>query len=228
MGRAHTDREYEGELRELNDALLRMGGRVEDMLRQATRALTDDDIGLASAIIQMDQQIDQDEMDIDERCLLLLARRQPVASDLRFITFALKMVTDLERVGDLVGHVCERILELHQAGANPGSPELARLAAQVQVMLHDAIDAFARRDAAGAEAVLAQDDAIDDLYHQLFRDLVGRMSRGEASVHHCIPVQHMGKSIERIGDHATNIAEQTIFLVKGKDVRHRKHRDDLS
>lgn len=219
--RAHTDREYEHELQDLQDRLLLMGSRVEEMVARALRALADGDASLARETMELDRAVDADELDIDERSLLLLARRQPMGSDLRFVTFALKLVTDLERVGDLAGNICGKVVEAAAPLPFPIPPDLHQLGERVQGMVRLAIDAFVNRDLRKAEAVLAQDAAVDDLYHDLFRSLLATMSAGHADIDRCVRIQHIAKSLERIGDHATNVAEQVIFLVKGQDVRHR-------
>ena len=219
--RAHTDREYEHELQDLQDRLLLMATRVEEMLSRALRAFAEGDAALARDTIALDSAVDGDELDIDERSLLLLARRQPMGSDLRFVTFALKLVTDLERIGDLAGNICGKVAEASAPQALPMPADLQRLGERVQGMVRLAIDAFVSRDLAKAQRVLDQDKAVDDLYHDLFRALLATMSADHADVDRCVRVQHIAKSLERIGDHATNVAEQVIFLVNGQDVRHR-------
>lgn len=219
--RSHTDREYEHELQDLRDRLLLMGSRVEEMVARALRALAEGDPQLARETIALDSQVDHDELDIDERSLLLLARRQPMGSDLRFVTFALKLVTDLERMGDLAGNICGKVADATGPLPFAVPADLYQLGERVQGMVHQAIDAFVSRDLAKAEAVLGQDEGVDDLYHDLFRSLLATMSADHADVDRCVRIQHIAKSLERIGDHATNVAEQVIFLVKGQDVRHR-------
>jgi phosphate transport system protein len=220
MSRAHTDREFEAELATLRQRVLLMAGRVEEMIARAMRALVDGDADLARATIKRDGQVNQDEIDIDEKCLLLLARWQPMASDLRFITHASKMVTDLERIGDLAVNICERVIDLREAGFEGHYVKIPQMAAIAQEMLHGAVDAFVAGDAEKAEAVVARDDAVDELYHDIFVGLLGRMSAGTEPVVRCVAVQNVAKYLERIGDHATNLAEQVIFMVRGRDIRH--------
>jgi len=218
--RKHTDREFENELAALRQRILLMAGRVEEMIALAMRALVEEDPELARSTIRRDGQVNQDEIDIDEKCLTLLARWQPMASDLRFITHASKMVTDLERIGDLAVNVCERVIDLHAAGFHGAYVKIPQMAGIAQEMLHSAVDAFVAGDAEKAEAVVARDDAVDDLYHDTFLGLLGRMSAGTEPVVRCVAVQNIAKYLERIGDHATNLAEQVIFMVRGRDVRH--------
>lgn len=221
MARAHTDREFEAELSMLRQRLLGMGGRIEEMLDRAVRAAVSHDVALARATVEMDPAVDEDELDVDERCLRIMARRQPVGSDLRFVAFAFKAVTDLERIGDLATGIARRILESEEAQDPTPMGEIARLAESVQAMVHIALDAFVNGDADRARQVLVLDDAVDDLYHQLFREMLARMGREADHADRWVRVQNVAKHLERIGDHATNVAEQVIFLVDGKDVRHR-------
>lgn len=221
MARAHTDREFEAELSMLRQRLLGMGGRIEEMLDRAVRAAVSHDVALAQATVDMDPAVDEDELDVDERCLRIMARRQPVGSDLRFVAFAFKAVTDLERMGDLATGIARRILESEEAQDPTPMGEIARLAESVQAMVHIALDAFVNGDADRARQVLVLDDAVDDLYHQLFREMLARMGREADHADRWVRVQNVAKHLERIGDHATNVAEQVIFLVDGKDVRHR-------
>lgn len=220
MDRTHTDREYEAQLRAVRERLLLMAGRVEEMIASSIRALVDRDPELARDTIRLDRKVDQDEVETDELCLLILARRQPMASDLRFITLALKMVVDLERIGDLTVNICRRAIDL--AGQPPLKPwqDVPRMGALVQSMVHDAIDAFVARDAEEAQAVITRDNEVDEIYVRVFRDLLAIMLRDPTTVERGIHAQSIAKWLERIADHATNLAEQVIFLVRGKDVRH--------
>lgn len=218
----HIDREFQKELQALRDHLLRMGGRVEEMVHLSVQALVEDDMALAERTIRLDNAVNQDERDIDERCVRMLARWQPMASDLRLITFGFKVVTDFERVGDLAVNICERAQELHGDGVKESWAEIAVMAGRVTEMLTKALDAFSRVDDAAARAVIGLDDAVDDDYHRIFRGQLERVrgEGGEALVQHCIRVQNVCKSLERIGDHCTNIAERTVFLAGGTDLRY--------
>ncbi|MBN1337311.1 MAG: phosphate signaling complex protein PhoU [Deltaproteobacteria bacterium] len=220
MSRRHTDREFEAELAELRQRILLMAGRVEKMIALAMQALVEEDLELARTTIRRDDRVNQDEIEIDERCLLILARWQPMAFDLRFITHASKMGTDLERIGDMAVHICERVEDLYQSGYGGPFVRIPRMAEIVQEMLHDAVDAFVAEDVEQAEAVLRRDDEVDALYHDIFLGLLQRMSAGIEPVARCVAVQNIATYLERIGDHATNLAEQVIFVLRGRDVRH--------
>ena len=224
MTRQHTDREYEAELRRLRELLLLTGAKVEEMLQKSMQALVQRDSALALRMIEADREVNRLEVEIDDSCLRVLARRQPVASDLRFITMCLKVVTDLERMGDLAVNICERVAELNED--LPLSPpqvvaaDLPRMAAAVQAMLREALDAFVAADPGRAQRILEQDRAVDAYYVQIFRALLGEMMADPAKVARCMKLQSIAKHLERIGDHATNLAEMVVFMVRGKDIRH--------
>ena len=220
MLKTHTDREYENQLGALRQALLLMAGRVEEMIVNSVRALIDRDVELAKKTIEADHKVNRAEVETDELCLLILAKRQPMASDLRFITLALKMVTDLERIGDLAVNICERAIDL--ADLPPIKPweDVPRMAEAVESMVHDAIDAFVERDADKAQRVIDHDAEVDALYVRLFRETLAIMLNDSSTIERGIHLQSIAKWLERMGDHSTNLAEQVIFMVKGKDVRH--------
>jgi phosphate transport system protein len=218
--RRHTDREYEGELENLREKVLLMGARVEEMISQAIRAFMDKNADGARKAIDGDRQIDQLEIEIDEACLQILARRQPVASDLRFITTTLKLVTDLERIGDLGVNICERVVELEQEPAIGQNNPIPRISEVALGMVHDALDAFVAGDAKKAEQVMERDKVVDAYYAQLFPELVAHMMADPRVVYRSTRLLSIGKYLERIADHATNIAEMVVFMVKGEDVRH--------
>lgn len=223
MPRAHTDREYDNQLRQVRDKLLLMAGHVEAMISNAVKALAERDVLLARRTIQNDHKVNQFEVETDELCLLILAKRQPMASDLRFITLALKMVTDLERIGDLAVNICERTLELAATPPIRNYDDLVRMGDLVQTMVRDAIDAFVHSDVEKAQRVIDQDDQIDDLYHEIFTDILQRMSNEPTLIERGIHLQSVAKWLERMADHSTNLAEQVVFMVKGKDIRHVGH-----
>jgi phosphate transport system protein len=218
--RRHTDREYENELAQVRERILLMGARVEEMMTASRKAFLERDAQLANAIIENDQQIDALEVEIDELCLQVLARRQPVASDLRFITATLKLVTDLERIGDLCVNMCERVSELAEDPNYPTQGPVGRIAEAAQSMLHDALDAFVAGDATKAEQVVERDNIVDAYYAQLFPELVAHMMSDPTVVFRSTRMLSIGKYIERIADHATNIGELVVFMVRGLDVRH--------
>lgn len=220
MKRAHTDREYEGQLEELRERLLRMAGVVEQMIVDAIRATLDQDRELAQTTIERDITVNRLEVESDELCLLILAKRQPLASDLRFVTLSLKMVTDLERIGDLAVNICERAIDL--AGHPQPWPwdSIEHMARLVRANIRDAIQSFVERDVDKAQQVCARDAEIDKLYWSVFRTALELMRKQPNSVHDGIHVQSIAKFLERMGDHGTNLAEQVVFMIKGKDIRH--------
>jgi len=218
--REHTNREYEGELRKLREQLLRMGAKVEEIISGSIKALLERDSDLATRMIGFDRRINQMEVDIDELCLSVLARRQPVASDLRFITMALKLVTDLERIGDLGVNISERVVELNEEPPLKPYVDLPNMANEVQTMLREALDAFVASDPDRAQAVIDRDKNIDAYYGQIFRELLTYMMEDAHNIFRATRLQSIAKYLERIGDHATNLAEMVVFMVKGKDIRH--------
>src|SRR5450432_4310814 len=218
--REHTNREYEGELRKLRDQLLRMGAKVEEIISGSIKALLERDSELATRMIAFDRRINQMEVDIDELCLSILARRQPVASDLRFITMALKLVTDLERIGDLGVNICERVVELNAEPPLKPYVDMPNMARAVQEMLHEALDAFVAADADRAQKVIVRDRNVDAYYQQIFRELLTYMMEDPRNIFRATRLQSIAKYLERIGDHVTNLGEMVVFMVKGKDIRH--------
>lgn len=220
MKREHTDREYENELRRLRDQLLLMGAKVEEMIASSVKALVERDSDLARRLMEFDSEINRLEVETDDLCLRILARRQPVASDLRFITIAMKMVTDLERIGDLGVSICERVVELNIEPTLKPYLDLPRMAEIVQGMVREALDAFVNRDAERAQQVLERDRTVDLYYGQIFRELLTYMMEDVRNIYRATRVQSIAKYLERVGDHATNLAEMVVFMVKGKDIRH--------
>jgi phosphate transport system protein len=218
--RQHSSREFEAELQTLKNALLGMGGRVETLLGDAVTALVQRDSDLARRAIAADRDIDRSEMEVDELTLKILALRQPVGSDLRFLATALKIVTDLERVGDLCVNMCERVLELNTEPQLKPYIDLPRMAARVSGILRLSLDAYVSGSVDKAQEVLAGEQAIDDLNVQIFRELVSYMVEDPRTITRAMRLIFIAKYLERISDHATNIAEQVIFMVKGSDVRH--------
>jgi phosphate transport system protein len=218
--RQHSSREFETELQGVKNALLGMGGRVEQNLDHVITALVNRDEELARKAIDYDHEIDRTEMEIDELTLKILALRQPVGSDLRFLTTAFKIVTDLERVGDLCVNTAERVLELNMEPQLKPYIDLPKMASMVSAILHKSLDAYVAGDVDKAEQVLAAEQGVDDLNVQIFRELVSFMIEDPRTITRAMRLIFIAKYLERIADHATNIAEQVIFMVKGSDVRH--------
>ena len=218
--RQHTSKHYEQQLRELKDKLLLMSHNAEQMISDSIRALVERRPVLAEDVIARDDGVDQLEVAIDNLCYEVLALEQPVARDLRFIATALKIVKDLERIGDIAVNIAERGLELIQ------EPELKRLvdlpimAEAAQKILKESLDAFVNSDTELAEKVIVNDNVVDDLYEQIFRELLTYMLEDPRSISRAIKLIFIAKHLERVGDHSANIAEMVIFLVRGQDIRH--------
>jgi phosphate transport system protein len=205
-----------------------MGAKVEEMIKSSIRALIERDSVLAQRTIAQDHQVNRLELETDGACLRILAKRQPVASDLRFITIALKLVTDLERIGDLVVNICERVLELNQEQALESSHGIVLMSEAAQGMLHEALDAFVQRDPERAQQVILRDKLVNDQYGAMVRELLTYMMEDPRNIYRATRLQSIGKYLERIGDHATNLAEMVVFMVKGKDIRHPASREHAS
>jgi phosphate transport system protein len=224
MVKTHIDRSYEAELNSLRERLLEMGGLVEAAIADSVRAIVERDAALAEQVIRKDRTVNRMEVDIDGACRRILALRQPAASDLRFITTALKIVTDLERMGDLAVNIARRAVDLAQAPALQPLHDLGRLAALSEAALAKALDAFVTADPAKAEEVLEADDHLDALYLKIFNHLLTTMMEDPRTIRRATSVMFSAKHLERFGDHATNLAEMVIFMVRGTDVRHARNK----
>jgi len=221
MMTSHTNKDFEQELRQLRERLATMGGRCEQQITLAMQALVDRQDDLARKVIDNDHQIDRDETEIDELALQILATRQPVASDLRFITMSLKFVVDLERIGDLAAGIAKRALELNRLPELEGTPELAPLSIMVHKNLRAALDAFVTKDADRATAVIQADREIDKRNASLFAELLAHVATDPATVTRVLPLTSVCRYLERIGDHVKNLAEEVVYMVRAQDVRHR-------
>ena len=216
----HTDRQYEDELSELRQHILTMGGLVEKQIANAIQALVTRNRPLAEVTITKDHEVNALDVGIDDLCLRLLALRQPAGRDLRFITTALKITTDLERIGDRAVSISERAIEL--GGEPPLKPyiDIPRMADISLAMLRQSLDAFVREDPEMALAVCRSDDEVDKLNGQIFRELLSYMIEDPTTITRAMRILFVSKYLERIADHATNIAEMVVFMVKGKSIRH--------
>lgn len=226
MAGQHTSKVYEQELRTLRERVLLMGSLAEEMIQKGVLALRTRDTDLAQSTRRVDRHINRLECEVDELCLRILAMRQPVASDLRFITTALKIVTDLERIGDIGVNICERVVELNEEPPLPEVVDVSSLADASLAVLHEALDALVSRDVDRATALLATDDDIDEQYSKIFQQVLAMMSRDPSTIYRATRIQSVAKYLERIGDHAMNIAETVVFLVNGTDIRHWNRRHD--
>jgi len=220
--RRHTSKQYEHQLRVLKEKLLLIGHKAEVAIADSTRALIERSPSLAQRVVDEDDQLDQLEIEIDDICFELLAREQPVASDLRFITTAMKIVRDIERIGDNGVNIARRALEImHEPELKPiiDVPVAARAA---QRILKESLDAFVHGDAEMAKQVIDGDKYIDDVCEQMLRELLTYMFEDPSTISRSLRLIFIARNLERVGDHAANIAEMVIFLVEGKDVRHRQ------
>jgi len=218
--RQHTDRHYDAELKELHLKILEMGGLVEKQIADAVRGLVDRDDALCRATIDRDHVVNRMDVEIDDLCIRLLALHQPAAKDLRLITTGLKITTDLERIGDIAVNLCERAIELNKEPQLKPFIDIPRMAQVAQTMLRQSLDAFVREDVDLALRVCRDDDDIDQLNQQLFRELMSYMVEAPQTITRATRILFIAKYLERIADHATNIAEMVVFTVKGKSIRH--------
>jgi phosphate transport system protein len=213
-------RHFHEELGALKQTLLAMGGLVEDQIRRVMRALVERDDEQARDVIDRDRQVNSYENEIDEKCVELLALHQPAAGDLRFITTAMKIVTDLERIGDQAVNIAQRALELNREPQLKPYIDLPRMAEKAQAMMKESLDAFVSRDATLARRVRGADEVVDALNHQIFRELLTFMMEDPSTIPRAIRLILIARFLERVADHATNIAEMVVFLVESKMVRH--------
>jgi phosphate transport system protein len=225
MVNTHTDKAFEKDLRDLREKLLAMGARVERQIADSMRALTERESKLAETVTESDKELNRLEIEIDNQCRKILALRQPAASDLRLITTALKIVTDLERIGDLAVNIAERAIDLNQVPPLAQYQDLPRLAELTQRQVKKALDAFVAADAAAAEEVLKGDDHVDALFLKIFNELLAFMMEDSKYIRRAMSLMFVAKHLERIGDHAMNVGEMVIYMVKGTDVRHPRSRD---
>jgi phosphate transport system protein len=217
----HISQQYNAELEDIRTKVLQMGGLVEQQIEQALVALSNADTALGEAVIMNDVKVNQFDVDIDEECQHIIARRQPAASDLRLVMAVIKTIADLERIGD----EAEKIARMSVRLAGEERPknnyaELQTLGNHVRFMVHDALDAFARLDIEAAVRVAHEDRKIDQKYEGIMRQMITHMMENPRAITRTLDVIWAAHAIERIGDHARNICEYIIYLVKGKDVRH--------
>jgi len=213
-------RHFQEELEQLKARLLEMGGLAEEQVRLAVKGLVHRDRDLIARVLTGDDPLNALHIEVDNRCFTLLALYQPMAVDLRSIVAAVKINTDLERVGDLAVNIAEAARRYFQHPPVKELVDIARMADIAQNMLRDALDAYVRRDVPLAQAVLNQDDALDGLKTSVFRDLLAHKLHDPATIEPSLDLVLISRHLERIGDHATNVAEDVIFMVQGIDVRH--------
>jgi phosphate transport system protein len=211
---------YSEQLAGLRELVLRMGGLVEQMTRRVVQSLVERNVGLLAEVRAMETQVNQLHIDIDEACIELIALRQPAAADLRFIAAAMKINADMERIGDQAINMVERAEVLLTVPPLKPLIDIPRMADIAQEMLKASLDAFVTGDDALAYATILKDDEVDQLKDQIFRELLTFMMADPTTIPRAMELILVSRHLERIGDHATNICEDVIFMVKGKDVRH--------
>ncbi len=217
----HISQKFNSELEEIRSHVLAMGGLVEEQIRNAIQSLADGNVSLAEAVISRDVEVNKAEVNIDEECTHIIARRQPAATDLRLVIAVIKTITDLERIGDQAERVARMGTRLAEAERPKNNyHELQNMGEHVAKMVHGALDAFARSDVEMAINVSKQDEQVDQEYDGLMRQCLTFMMEDPRKITQMLDIMWAARAIERIGDHAKNICEYVIYLVKGKDVRH--------
>jgi phosphate transport system protein len=214
------ERHRDQDLEQIRKTLLRMGGLVERQIREAMQALVERDAVRADAVIRADDEVDELQKEIDAQCSRMLALQQPMATDLRFLVATMKITTDLERMGDSAVNVAQAVPVLNEEPPLKPYIDLPRIAQITQEMVRDSLDSFVRRDARQALDVCRRDDEVDALYKQIFRELVTYMIEDPKNITRALHLLLIARNYERIADHATNIGEDVVFYVEGRDVRH--------
>jgi len=215
-----VERHFEVELEGLKQQLLLMGGRVETIIHKSIAALERRDRGLADEVFQDDRAIDRLEIDIEERCLSLLALQQPLARDLRFITAALKISNDLERVGDHAVNIAGSAYRLAEQPLLKPLVDIPRMAAIATGMLRESLDAFVRRDSESARRLCLRDDEVDQLNDQIYRELITFMIEDPTTISRALELILVARNLERVGDLATNVAEEVVFIAEARIIKH--------
>ena len=217
----HISQQFNEDLEEIRSHVLAMGGLVEEQIHRATQSLVERDTGLAETVVQNDTQVNNFEVNIDEECATIIARRQPAASDLRLIVAVIKTITDLERIGDQAERVARMGIRLaERSDSNISYMEIRNMGERVATMVHNALDAFARMDVEAAVSVAKEDKFVDVEYDGVMRQALTYMMEDPKTITQMLDIMWTVRALERIGDHAKNICEYVIYLVKGKDVRH--------
>ncbi|WOX04042.1 phosphate signaling complex protein PhoU [Microbulbifer pacificus] len=217
----HISRQFNEELEGLKTEMLEMGGLVARQVADAVDALANADSELAEKVLQVEEEIDRCEMELDEHATLIIAKRQPAASDLRMVMSVIRNARDLERMGDEASKIAKMAIALTDEGTAPrGYTEIRHIANAVRKMLDDALDAYTRFDVEAALKTLAEDEQVDMDYRSAIRELITYMMEDPRSISRVMNVLWTLRSLERIGDHAKNICEQVVYLVKGADIRH--------
>lgn len=216
----HTSLHYEKELQEIKNGLIYQGALTEKAIQLAMRSLAERNSEIAKRVIKDDDEIDKLDTDLEERCIKILALRQPTAIDLRFITTAIKITGHLERIGDMAVNISQKVLKLNEEPQLKPYIDLPRMTDLVSSMIKDSLDSFIRSDLALAEKVRRTEQVIDDLNEQIFRELLTFMMEDSNSIHRALLIMQVSKNLERIADHAKGIADMVTYMVTGECVRH--------
>lgn len=213
-------RHFDDELKSVKDRILRMGALVEDQIANAIKGLVERNSEIARDVIANDHQVNALDVEIDEECLRLIALHQPMARDLRFLTTAMKISTELERMSDLAENVSERSIELNQEPQLKPYIDIPRMAQHAQTMVKEALDSFVNMDSKLARKVCGDDDYMDDINEQIFRELLSFMLEDPKTISRAVRITFISKYLERVADHATNVGELVVYMVEGKIIRH--------
>jgi phosphate transport system protein len=217
----HISKQFDAELEDVRTRVLQMGGLVEEQIRRAADALATGDMAEIAAIQENDHRVNAMEVDLDEACSHIIARRQPAAGDLRLLIAVIKTITDLERIGDEAEKIARMAKLIHDAERmHMPRIEIRHVANLVLAMLRKSLDAFARLDVKAAQEVVRQDDAVDSEFRSILRQLITFMMEDPRTISRCLEVLFVAKALERIGDHSKNMAEYVVYMVEGRDVRH--------
>ena len=228
MNSEHIVKSFDEELQQLNTVVLRMGGVAEAQFAGAVDALVRRDSALAEKVVKGDEAVDQMDLELDEDAIRTLALRQPMANDLREVISALKISSDLERIGDYAKNIAKRTIALNQLAHHEAVRSIPRMAKLVQAIIKDVLDAYANHDANRALDVWHRDEEVDEMYTALFRELLTYMMEDPRNITPCTHLLFIAKNVERIGDHATNIAETTYYLTTGKRIEGGRPKSDTT
>jgi phosphate transport system protein len=218
--RKHTSSHYEMELQNIKDNLIYLGVLTEKAIHLAMQSLTDRNTNMANEVIANDHEIDKLDKDIEEKCIKMLALRQPTAIDLRFITTAIKITGHLERIGDMAVNIAEKVVQLNAEPKLKPYIDLPHMSSIVETMVAKALDSFIQKDLQLAEEVRKIEQEVDDLNEQIFRELLTFMMEDSKSIHRALLIMHVSKNLERIADHAQGIADMVTYMITGENVRH--------
>lgn len=218
----HISKEFDKELETIRTSVLELGGLVEGMIKSAVQGLEESDVPLLKDVLHREKQVNRMELDIDDRCNHVIARRQPTAADLRFVLTCMKMIRDLERIGDEAEKIARMALMIHESNTGSFAPriDMSQMYGLVLKMMRQSLDAFARNDSSTLPDVIREDISVDDHFRNTLRLLISYMIEDTRTISRSIDMLFIAKALERIGDHSKNMSEHVVYMVKGRDVRH--------